>query len=105
MHGRLGQRRGVAGEWQGDQRHGEGACRFADGMRFRGRWRAGGWLQSAACPLHSRALVPPEDPLRAVAGSEVNFTIQVPPSFSPPTTPLPPPQSRVPLMRMHTAFW
>ena len=66
-----------AGEWRDDLQHGEGACRFADGTLFRGQWRASGWLQSAACPLRSTALLSPQEPHLAVAGCEASFTIQV----------------------------
>lgn len=66
-----------AGQWKDDMRHGEGACRFADGTRFRGQWSAGGWVQSAACPLRSSALIEEQDPLHAIAGQEASFVIQV----------------------------
>ena len=35
----------VAGEWVAGKRHGQGFCKFADGVRFRGEWEDDGWVQ------------------------------------------------------------
>ena len=65
-----------AGHWQHDKRHGFGRCKFVDGTRFAGRWEDDGWVQSAADA--ARSGIPPEClPLRATAGHDCCFTLQV----------------------------
>ena len=66
----------AAGGWQQDKRHGFGRCRFADGMRFAGRWEADGWVQSAADAARS-SIAAECLPLRATAGCDCCFSIQV----------------------------
>jgi len=66
---------GVAGDWAGDKRHGQGTCRFADGTVFRGEWEADAWVQSLAeprlCRLSGLGLA------RALAGTPAAFDIEV----------------------------
>ena len=31
------------------KRHGQGFCKFADGVKFRGEWEDDGWVQVSPC--------------------------------------------------------
>ncbi len=57
------------------KRHGHGACLFADGVRFTGRWEVDEWVQSAAEPARCRASG--KGLCRALAGQVAEFTIEV----------------------------
>jgi len=58
------------------KRHGQGFCKFADGVKFRGEWEDDGWVQSAADPVRSKVL-PAPGLCRAVAGQQATFSIEV----------------------------
>ena len=36
---------GALGDWVAGKRHGQGFCKFADGVKFRGEWEDDGWVQ------------------------------------------------------------
>ena len=62
------------------KRDGQGFCKFADGVKFRGEWEADGWVQSAADPARCKVL-PAPGLCRAVAGQEATFSIEARPRF------------------------
>ena len=66
----------TTGDWVAGKRHGQGFCKFADGIKFRGEWEDDGWVQSAADPARCKVL-PAPGLCRAVAGVEATFTIEV----------------------------
>ena len=35
----------MPGDWVAGKRHGQGFCKFADGIKFRGEWEDDGWVQ------------------------------------------------------------
>lgn len=65
----------AAGDWADDKRHGQGACRFADGTVFRGAWEADAWVQSLAEPKLCR--VKGMGLSRALAGQPGSIVIRV----------------------------